>query len=285
MTEKSTLKGIAWMALTGVLFVAVTGVVRHLGSDMNPVQAAFIRYAMGVVIMAPLILRVRWTRIASGRVGLFLARGVVHGAGVMLWFYAMAHIPIAEVTALGFTAPIFTTIGAALFLGEKVRARRIGAILMGFAGAMIILRPGIAVIDPGAIAQLMAAPLFAASFILAKKLTETDPSRVIVGALSIIVTLMLLPPALLVWRTPTLIELGWLFAVAGFATAGHLTLTQAFRAAEITVTQPVAFLQLVWATLLGYYVFGETPDIFTWIGAAVIVASASYIAYRELKSR
>ena len=285
MTRTSTLKGIAWMALTGLLFVAVTGIVRHLGTDMSPVQAAFIRYAMGVVIMAPIILRVRWTRIASGRVGMFLTRGLVHGAGVMLWFYAMAHIPIAEVTALGFTAPIFTTIGAALFLGEKVRARRIGAVLMGFAGALIILRPGIAVIDPGAIAQLVAAPLFAASFILAKKLTETDPTRVIVGGLTIIVTLVLLVPAMLVWRTPTPVELGWLFATASFATAGHLTLTQAFRAAEITATQPVAFLQLVWATLLGYYAFGETPDMFTWIGAAVIVASATYIAHRELKNR
>ena len=285
MTRTSTLKGIAWMALTGLLFVAVTGIVRHLGTDMSPVQAAFIRYAMGVVIMAPIILRVRWTRIASGRVGMFLTRGLVHGAGVMLWFYAMAHIPIAEVTALGFTAPIFTTIGAALFLGEKVRARRIGAVLMGFAGALIILRPGIAVIDPGAIAQLVAAPLFAASFILAKKLTETDPTRVIVGGLTIIVTLVLLVPALLVWRTPTPVELGWLFATASFATAGHLTLTQAFRAAEITATQPVAFLQLVWATLLGYYAFGETPDMFTWIGAAVIAASATYIAHRELKNR
>ena len=285
MTRTSTLKGIAWMALTGLLFVAVTGIVRHLGTDMSPVQAAFIRYAMGVVIMAPIILRVRWTRIASGRVGMFLTRGLVHGAGVMLWFYAMAHIPIAEVTALGFTAPIFTTSGATLFLGEKVRARRIGAVLMGFAGALIILRPGIAVIDPGAIAQLVAAPLFAASFILAKKLTETDPTRVIVGGLTIIVTLVLLVPALLVWRTPTPVELGWLFATASFATAGHLTLTQAFRAAEITATQPVAFLQLVWATLLGYYAFGETPDMFTWIGAAVIVASATYIAHRELKNR
>ena len=200
-------------------------------------------------------------------------------------FYAMAHIPIAEVTALGFTAPIFTTIGAALFLGERVRARRIGAVLVGFAGAMIILRPGIAAIDPGAIAQLIAAPLFAASFILAKKLTETDSSGVIVGVLTVIVTLMLLGPAMLVWRTPTLGELGWLFATASFATAGHLTLTQAFRSAEITVTQPVAFLQLVWATLLGFYVFGEQPDKFTWIGAAVIVSSATYIAHREIRNR
>ncbi len=273
------------MVLTGLLFIGVTGIVRHLGSDMNPIQAAFIRYAMGVVIVIPLLLRIKWSRFVRGRFGLYLTRGLVHGVGVMLWFYAMAHIPIAEVTALGFTAPIFTTIGAALFLGEKVRARRIGAVLMGFAGTLIILRPGIVVIDPGAIAQLIAAPLFAASFILAKKLTETDSSRMIVGGLSIIVTLVLLPPALMVWRTPTLAELGWLFATAAFATAGHLTLTQAFRAAEITVTQPVAFLQLVWATLLGLYVFGEEPDLFTWIGAAVIVASATYIAHRELKNR
>ena len=286
MIRSSTSKGIAWMALTGLLFVAVTGIVRHLGSDMNPIQAAFIRYAMGVVIMAPLLLRVRWSRLAPRRrLGMYLTRGIVHGLGVMLWFYAMARIPITEVTALGFTAPIFTTIGAALFLGEKLRARRIGAVLMGFAGAMIILRPGIAAIDPGAIAQLIAAPLFAASFILAKKLTETDSSGAIVGALTVIVTLMLLGPALLVWRTPTPSELGWLFATASFATAGHLTLTQAFRAAEITVTQPVAFLQLVWATLLGFYVFGEQPDLFTWIGAAVIVASATYIAHRELRNR
>jgi drug/metabolite transporter (DMT)-like permease len=286
MISRSTSKGVAWMALTGLLFVAVTGIVRHLGSDMNPIQAAFIRYAMGVVIMAPLLLRVRWSRLAPRRrLGMYLARGIVHGAAVMLWFYAMAHIPIAEVTALGFTAPIFTTIGAALFLGERVRARRIGAVLVGFAGAMIILRPGIAAIDPGAIAQLIAAPLFAASFILAKKLTETDSSGVIVGVLTVIVTLMLLGPAMLVWRTPTLGELGWLFATASFATAGHLTLTQAFRSAEITVTQPVAFLQLIWATLLGFYVFGEQPDLFTWIGAAVIVSSATYIAHREIRNR
>ncbi len=107
----------------------------------------------------------------------------------------------------------------------------------------------------------------------------------IVGGLSVIVTLVLLPPAMMVWRTPTPTELAWLFATAAFATAGHLTLTQAFRAAEITVTQPVAFLQLVWATLLGLYVFGEEPDLFTWIGAAVIVASATYIAHREIRNR
>ena len=272
------------MVLTGVLFIGVTGIVRHLGSDMNPMQAAFIRYAMGVLIMTPVLLRLGRADFVKARLGLHMVRGLAHGAGVMLWFFAMARIPIAEVTALGFTAPIFTTIGAALFLGERLHARRIGAVLAGFGGTLVILRPGIEIVDIGAMAQLVAAPLMAISFLIAKALTRTEETRVIVGFLTIIVTVLLLPPALLVWRTPTVTELGWLFATAAFATAGHLCLTQAFRAAEITVTQPVAFLQLVWATLLGFYVFGEVPDGFTWLGAAIIVGSATYIAHRELKA-
>ena len=202
-----------------------------------------------------------------------------------MWFYAMARIPIAEVISLGFTAPIFTTIGAALFLGERLRAHRIGAVLIGFGGAMIILRPGFEVISTGALAQLAAAPLFAASFLITKKLTETESSASIVAHMTIFVTLALLPAALMNWRAPSWEELGWLCATAVFATLGHLALTQALRATEITVTQPFSFLQLVWATLLGFYVFDERPEIWIWIGGAVIVASASYIARRESLAR
>ncbi len=288
----ANLRGIAWMLVTGLLFVGVTGVVRHLGSDMSPMQAAFIRYVFGVVLMAPVLLRRGGrARLFSGeslrsrRLGLHALRGVVHAAGVMLWFYAMARIPIAEVTSLGFTAPIFTTIGAALFLGERLRAHRIGAVLIGFGGAMIILRPGFEAISTGALAQLAAAPLFAASFLITKKLTETESSASIVAHLTIFVTLALLPAALMSWRTPSWEELGWLCATAVFATLGHLALTQALRATEITVTQPFSFLQLVWATLLGFYVFDERPEIWIWIGGAVIVASASYMARRESLAR
>ena len=288
----ANLRGIAWMLVTGLLFVGVTGVVRHLGSDMSPMQAAFIRYVFGVVLMAPVLLRRGGrARLFSGeslrsrRLGLHAVRGLVHGTGVMLWFYAMARIPIAEVTSLGFTAPIFTTIGAALFLGERLSAHRIGAVLIGFGGAMIILRPGFEAISTGALAQLAAAPLFATSFLITKKLTETESSASIVAHLTIFVTLALLPAALMNWRTPSWEELGWLCATAVFATLGHLALTQALRATHITVTQPFAFLQLVWATLLGFYVFGEQPEIWIWIGGAVIVASASYMARRESLAR
>ncbi len=285
------LKGIGWMLLSGVLFVAVTGIVRHLGTDMNPIQAAFIRYAFGLVLVIPLLLRLgggTWffsAGRARRRLGLHALRGLIHGVGVMLWFYAMARIPIAEVTALGFIAPVFTTLGAALFLGERLRARRIGAVLVAFGGAMIILRPGFQEISAGALAQLCAAPLFAVSFLIAKKLTETETSPSIVAHLSIFVTLALLPGAIVAWRTPTWEELGWLFLAAVFATLMHLAMTQAFRCAEISVVQPFTFLQLIWATLLGYYVFAERPEIWIWIGGAVIVGSATYIAHREALGR
>jgi len=270
-----------WMLVTGLLFVGVTGIVRHLGSDMNAIQAAFLRYLIGTAFLLPVLFRNQGGLVLPRRIGMHAVRGFMHGIGVMLWFYAMARIPIAEVTALGFTAPIFITIGAAMFLGESLRIRRILAVLAGFLGALVILRPGLTIVDPGAWAQLIAAPLFAGSMILAKKLTETESSPVIVAYLSVFVTLTLLPGAIWVWRTPTWEELGWLLLVALLATAGHYTLTQAYRYAEITVTQPVSFLQLVWATLLGFYVFGEAPDLWTWIGGAIIVASTSYIAYRE----
>lgn len=271
--------------VAGALFVGVTGIVRHLGSDMNAVQSAFIRYVFGTLLFVPIYLDLLKRRSYPRQIGWHVLRGVVHGIGVMLWFYAMARIPIAEVTAIGFSAPIFVTLGAAVFLGERLHARRITAVLIGFAGAVVILRPGFATIQAGALAQLAAAPLFAISMIVAKQLSRTETSAAIVAYLSVFVALVLAPPALMVWRTPTLEETFWLFMTAVVATAGHYALTLSFKYADLTVLQPFTFLQLVWATLLGYYVFSETPDAFTWAGGILIVASASYIAHREAQLR
>jgi drug/metabolite transporter (DMT)-like permease len=282
---RNAFKGIAWMLLTGCFFVSVTCIVRHLGTDMNPVQAAFIRYSFGLLFLSPVLLRFFSTLPPLRRLGLHAVRGCLHGTGVMLWFYAMSRIPIAQVTALGFTAPIFTTIGAALFLGERIRLRRVLAVLAGFAGVVVIVRPGLVEVDLGALAQLAAAPLFACSLLISKKLTETESNTAIVGLMGLFVTLTLTGPALYVWRPPTWEELGWLFLTALSATLGHISMVQAFRSTEITVTQPVTFLQLVWASILGFYLFGEVPDLFTWIGGAVIVASATYIAHREVRAR
>jgi drug/metabolite transporter (DMT)-like permease len=275
-----------WTVLAGLLFVAVTGIVRHLGSDLPAVQAAFIRYVFGTLLILPLFVRLlldsRFSMPQTGQLKLYIYRGLAHGIAVMLWFYAMARIPIAEVTAIGYMAPIFTTVGAAIFLHEVLHVRRILAVVISFLGAIIILRPGIEAIELGSLAQLLAAPAFAASFLLAKKLTATRSSTEIVVMLSIFCTLVLLPGAWLQWRQPTPNELYLLLLTAVFATAGHFALTRAFACAPITVTQPVFFLQLVWASLLGYFAFGETPDPWVIVGGGVIIVSVTYISHREV---
>ena len=212
-------RGMAWMLLTSVLFVGVTGIVRHLGSDMSAPQAAFIRYGFGVMLMIPVLMRLRVRELISPRMGLHAVRGLVHDIGVMLWFYAMARIPIAEVTALSYTTPIFVTIGAAWFLGERIRLRRIAAVLFSILGVLVIVRPGIVAVELGTLAQI------AASMLIAKRMTDTESTAVIVALMAVFVTLTLLPFALASWRTPTPEELAWLFATALLATLGHLTLT------------------------------------------------------------
>jgi len=267
-----------------MLFVGVTVAVRYLGTNMNPVQAAFIRYCFGIVLILPLLSRAGIMSLDRDRLGFHALRGLVHGGGVILWFLAMSRIPISEVTALGFTTPIFVTLGAAVFLSERLKPYRVAAVVLGFIGALLILRPGLRVIDIGALAQLGAAPLFACSYLMAKSATRREASSMIVVLLSVFCTLTLALPALLVWRTPTLEELLLLGLTALLATSGHYCMTRALEAAEVSAVQPFTFLQLVWATILGLILFDETPDVWIWIGGAVIVGSATWMAQQEVRS-
>jgi drug/metabolite transporter (DMT)-like permease len=182
---------------------------------------------------------------------------------------------------MNYLSPIYVTIGAALFLGEKMALRRVGAILMALVGALIILRPGFREISPGHIAMLFTAVAFGGSYLLAKFPVDGPNPVVVVAMLSIFVTLGLAPFAYAVWVWPSLQELGVLFLVACFATAGHYTMSLAFAAAPVTVTQPVTFLQLVWAASLGAVVFGEPVDMWVVAGGALILASVSFITWRE----
>lgn len=273
--------GIGWMLATGGCFVAVTGIVRYLGSDIPAPQAAFIRYLIGLFLMLPLMGPIWRERTPPRLLGLYAVRGFAHSLGVMLWFFAMARIPIAEVTAIGYLSPIFIAIGAALFLGERLAARRIAAIVCGFLGAMVILRPGFQEIGPGQLAQVLSAPVFAASYLMAKHLSGQARPSVVVGMLSVFVTISLAPFAIAVWEPVSLREVAWLGLVAVFATLGHVTMTRALAAAPLAVTQPVTFLQLVWATLLGAVAFHEPVDVYVLIGGAIIIASVSFISWRE----
>lgn len=273
--------GIFWMLITGLCFVSVTALVKIMGPRLPSAEAAFLRYGLGLIFLLPAIGALRSAHLTSRQWSLFAVRGLCHGLGVILWFYAMTRIPIADVTAMNYLAPIYVSVGAALFLGERLALRRIIAVIMGLVGAAIILRPGVREVSLGHLSMLFAAVVFAGSYLTAKVMADEVRPAVVVAMLSIFVTIALTPFALPVWITPTLREVLMLLGVAVFATAGHYTMTLAFAAAPVTVTQPVTFLQLVWATALGAVAFAEPVDIWVIVGGFVILASVTFITWRE----
>ena len=282
--EKPTtrpLMGVFWMLVTGACFVAVTAIVKVVGSDVPPAQSAFLRYVLGLVFLIPMIRPILRAQLSRRAIGLFGLRGVAHTGGVICWFYAMTQIPIAEVTAMNYLSPVYVSILAVFFLGERMAVRRILAIVVALVGALIILRPGFRELSPGHFAMLITAASFAVGYLVAKIMADEVDAAVVVGMLSITVTICLAPFAWAVWAPVTWEQLGWLFLVAVFATAGHYTMTLAFAAAPLTVTQPVTFLQLVWATALGALVFAEPVDIWVITGGGLIIAAISFMTWRE----
>lgn len=269
------------MLVTGLCFVAVTALVKLVGGDVPPAQSAFLRYVFGLIFLIPMIPALRRARFTRRTLTLFAGRGVAHSLGVICWFYAMTRIPIAEVTAMNYLNPVYVTVMAAIFLGEKLALRRMAAIAAALIGALIILRPGLRELNDGHLAMLFTAVAFAVGYLITKILTEETEPAAIVAMLSITVTIGLAPFALADWAPVRAPDLALLAAVAVFATAGHYTMTLAFRAAPLTVTQPVTFLQLVWATTLGVVAFGEPIDFWVILGGGIIIAAISFMTWRE----
>ncbi|MFQ3184043.1 MAG: drug/metabolite transporter (DMT)-like permease [Alteromonas macleodii] len=273
--------GIVWMVLTGLNFVAVTVIVKHIGSDVPAAQSAFLRYLLGLLFLIPMIRPILEAHLTKRQLKLFVGRGVVHTFAVLLWFFAMARIPIADVTAMNYLSPVYVTLGAALMFNEALPPRRLAAVIIALAGAIIILRPGFREIDQGHIAMLGTAFMFATGYLVAKQLSSEVSASVVVGMLSITVTIGLAPFAWAVWIPVAWSDIGWLFLVACFATAGHYSMTLAFAAAPLTVTQPITFLQLIWAVAMGSLVFNEPVDGWVVFGGAIIMSSISFITWRE----
>jgi drug/metabolite transporter (DMT)-like permease len=284
-TAVRPLMGVVWMLASGLSFVGVTGVVRHLGTDLPAAQSAFLRFAFGVVFLLPSLLPLLRNGLPAGTGRLFILRGFVHSAAVLCWFFAMARIPVAEVTAIGYLNPVLVTLGAAVFFGEQLAWRRLLAVAVALIGALIILRPGLREVSLAHLSQLSAAMFFAGSYLFAKRLSQLASAGTVVAVMSLFVTLTLAPYAAAVWVPVSFTQLAWLAVVAGCATLGHYFMTRAFAAAPLTVTQPVTFLQLVWATLLGTIVFGEPVDAYVLLGGAVIIGAISYITWREASVR
>lgn len=279
------LRGALWMVGACACFAAMTAVVRHATADLHPFQVAFLRSLFGLMFMLPWVWRVGRAALSTQRFRLHLTRSFLTLVGTLCWFYAISLMPLAEVTALSFTAPLFATVGAALFLGEQVRARRWAATLIGFSGAMILLRPGAEAFTSAALVALAASASMAVSILVIKSLSRTEPPAVVVLYTGILVTPMAAVPAGLVWTNPPLDLWPWLVGTGLLATLGHLALVRAFAAADATAVLPFDFSRLIFAALLGFVFFAERPDAWTWVGAAVIFAATVYTARREAQLR
>jgi drug/metabolite transporter (DMT)-like permease len=280
------LRGILWVGISGLLFALLNVFTLIPAQHLNTYVMAFMRYLAGTLILLPLIMRIGTRRaLHSHRKTLHISRGAIHACGMFLWFAALPLTGLAEITALGFTGPIFITIGAALFLGEDVRFRRWAAVLVGFGGAMIIVRPGFSEIGLGAIFILVSTPIFSASNLISKALARTEGAETIVIWQHLTIVVFAAPVAFWFWQTPTWVDLLWFLAAGFCGTAGHICQQRGYQLADITLLQPIGFLSLLWNTLFGYFLFFQQPDVWTFVGAAVIFASALYISHREAVRR
>jgi len=278
---QGNLRGIGLSAIATFLFAFETAVVRHLSKDLHPFEIAFFAAVSLSIMLLPWILHRKLYALRTGKLHLHLLRTVFSSIAVLALFYAVRETPLAKVTALSFTMPIFTALLAIYFLGEAVGVRRWAAILFGFAGAMVVLRPGFVVIDSGSLTAILSAFLFALTILVVKTLTRTDS----IVTISVYGALMRIPfsliPAILVWQTPRIEHLAWFAAIGILEAAAAFSFTQALKDADTAVITPMFYLQLIWAAALGYVFFAEVPGTFTWVGAAMIVGATTYIAVRE----
>jgi drug/metabolite transporter (DMT)-like permease len=271
------------MVITTILFVAVTASVRFLDGEVPAPQAAFMRYLIGTLLLIPALISLIKVKPNRSLMKKFLLRGVVHSIGVTLWFYAMSVMPVAEVTAIGFLTYIFVSIGDCLFLNEKLHKHRLTAIVISFIGALIILRPGFKEIGNGQIGMLIATIVFTLSYLIAKIVSKERSSAEIVAMLSLFTTIFLIPTAIYSWEPLSIKALVVLTFTAVIATLGHITMTKAIKSAPMVVTQPILFLQLVWASMVGLFIFDENFDPFVILGGTVIMICVCYVSYREHK--
>lgn len=276
------LEGALWMIASCVFLAALSGLGRQISQfGVDPMQIVFCRLVFAWMCMLPWLMHRGIGSLGTSQFKLYLVRACCSMCAMSTWFYALALIPIGEVTALSFAAPLFTTIGAALVLGEVVRLRRWTATLIGFAGALVIIRPGFVEMSAGSWFALASAVFMGTSALIVKTLTKGDDPWTVVFFSHLIMMPMALIPALFVWQWPDPEVWLYLVATGPVAVLGHLFLTKAFSVTDVSIVAAVDFSRLPFAVAIGWLAFGELTDIWTWAGALVIFASSFYIVRRE----
>ena len=278
-------RGFFLAIVSGLFFTLLNVSVKELASEMPPLYVAWGRWIGGIVLIAPYMLwRVGLDGMRTRDLKLHCIRGLFHTPGYGLWYEAVVWLPLAAMAALGFTGPIFVTLGAVLFLRETVHWRRWLGVAVGFAGMLVIVRPGIVEMNPGIIMMSLAVPLIAGSNLIAKVVSGRDKPAVVVLWQSVVGAVCFTPLGIWYWQAPTLPQLGLFLAAGFFGTMGYFFITWAYRLLDISALQSITFLAIVWAALMDMAVWGKTADVWTFVGAAIIVAATTYIAHRESRA-
>ena len=283
--QTPVMRGIVLMCLSTVAFSIMHGLVRFVSEVLPPFQIAFFRNIFGLAFLLPLLMRSRFAVLRTRQIGLHALRGVINMAAMLMFFTALSISPIAKVTALGFTAPIFMAILAVIVLGERFRIYRWSAIFLGFVGMLIILRPGLVVIDTGALLVIGSAVLWAVAMLIIKIQSRTESSLTIVAYMGIFLGVFSIAPALWVWQPFELQTLGLMVLIGLFGSIAQMAISESLKETDPTALMPFDFLKLIWTAMIGAWFFAEIPDMFTWIGATVIFSSGLFIAFRERSVR
>jgi len=258
------------------------GAVQHLShSNLHVFEIAFFRQLLGLIFMSALFLRGGLRPLITRKLGLHVLRSVLNVLAMLAFFYGLSLEPLAKVVSLGLTAPLFATLGAVIFLRERMTPHRWVALGIGVAGAVIILRPGIQVVSLGALMVLLSNTLWAVALVVIKVLTRTESSVTVALYSSLLQTPIAFMFAIFFWQWPTAEQLVWLAGIAIFGTISQLALTEAFRKADATLVLPADFTKVIWASLIGYFFFDQVPEIWVGIGAVVIFSAVFYNSYSD----
>jgi len=251
--------------------------------DVNVYVAGFFRFFLGLVIILPYIIKKKDTVLKTTHFKKHLLRAILGLPAMLLYFSALVLLPIEKLTAISFVVPLIVTILAVFFLGEKIYIYRTLALILGFSGMLVIIRPGFVDISIGVYMVLFSALLWSINIIITKKISKDDSAITILAYQSIFMSLLSFVIVLFFWEMPSLKTFIYLILSAICGTVLHLTLNHAFKLVDVSMTQPYSFLNLVFASIIGYFVFDEMPDLYTWIGALIIFTGVLIISYREMK--
>ena len=283
MTQQATntLRGMVFMLFSALAATTMNSLVHHMAHDMDALQISFFRALFGLVVLAPIFLRHGWEPLRTRRLGLHALRGVLNAFAMIMFFVGLGKIPLAKFAALVFSAPLFVTVMALLFLGERIRGRRVAALIFGYAGTLLILRPGAGDLDLGSLIVIGGTVSWALALVVMKVLARTESSLTTTLYYGVFVTPIAFLVAFPVWQMPTGEEWMLLAVIGVLGSVFQFCLAQALKDAEASAVMPLDFTKLIWATVIGYLLFSEIPTLWTWAGGVMIFAAATYISYRE----